>query len=368
MVRRRPSPAWHLLGTAGLVLLAVLYLLYGQWQARPIEDAGAGPVALAPAPPAIDAATFADTLFAGAAQVLAEDGIEAIQVSGTRGRPDRIQVGVPGDLALALVNLRLTRFADDRGGAALGAAEVIPGRRLEVRCGFGGAVTTVFTCERDRSKARRAGQIAVVVGGVGQRGWDDPLLARFSSQSEPLTLALVPNSARAEDFAAQAREAGHEILVELGAGEVAEAGDDEEGLLSAKVRNALQVVPKARGLAVSAEDGTAGDAQTADGLLAAIRGRGMFYFDSGASTVELASGAGGGTGVQCVGRDLDLDRDDDQAAIEARLWELGELAAQNGKAVGLLRAHRNALAALEAVLPRLAARGHRVVPASQVAR
>ncbi len=367
MVRRRPSPAWHLLGTAGLVLSAVLYLVYNQWQARPIDEPAAGPVALAPAPPAVDAASFADTLFAGAAQVLAEDGIEAAQVSGTRGHPDRIQVVVPGDLALALVNLRLTRFAEDRGGVALGASEVVPGRRLEVRCGFDGTVTTVFTCDRDRSKARRAGQIAVVVSGVGQHGWDDPLLERFSRQSEPLTLALVPNSARAEDFAAQAREAGHEILVELGAGEVAEAGDDEEGLLSAKVRNALQVVPKARGLAVSAEDGAAGDSHGADGLLAAVRGRGMYYFDGGASTAEL-TGVGGGTGVQCVGRDLDLDRDDDQAAIEARLWELGELAARNGQAVGLLRAHRNGLAALEAVLPRLAARGHRVVPASQVAR
>ena len=47
---------------------------------------------------------------------------------------------------------------------------------------------------------------------------------------------------------------------------------------------------------------------------------------------------------------------------------LEELAARNGQAVGLARARRSTLAALEAVLPRLETRGFRVVPASQAAR
>ena len=65
-------------------------------------------------------------------------------------------------------------------------------------------------------------------------------------------------------------------------------------------------------------------------------------------------------------RDLFIDLVDDQATIEAKLWELAELAATKGQAIGIGHDRDQTLLALEAVLPRLESRGFHFVHISAI--
>lgn len=377
LARRPTPPSWHLLLSLVLVAVAALVLLYAQWRSRPVAAPVVDAVRPVAAPPAADRQSFADTLFQGAEAALAEVGIQAGLIAKTRGAPDRVQVTVPGDLALTLVNLQLTHFAEERGGEVLGAVETVPGKKLELRCGFAGAATTLFALEQKRELQRTTGQLAVVIGEVGPDGWGDPLIERFLELPQPLTFALLPSGSRVTELAAQARQAGHEVLAYLpmesgkddpDAGDDAVNVEDEEQEIRDKVRQALGRVPRARGIATFLGSRATADYRVMDQVLAEMKGRGLYFLDSRTSAASVAGSAATGAGVRFVGRDLLLDEEDGQEAVEQRLWELGEMAARDGQAVGLARARRGTLAALEAVLPRLESRGFRVVPASQVAR
>ncbi|MFA6111636.1 MAG: divergent polysaccharide deacetylase family protein, partial [Candidatus Latescibacterota bacterium] len=342
LARRPTPPSWHLLLSLGLVAVAALVLLYAQWRSRPVAAPVVEAVRPAAAPPAADRQSFADTLFQGAEAALAEVGIQPGLIAKTRGAPDRVQVAVPGDLALTLVNLQLTHFAEERGGEVLGAVETVPGKKLELRCGFAGAATTLFALEQKRELQRTTGQLAVVIGEVGPDGWGDPLIERFLELPQSLTFALLPSGPRVAELAAQAREAGHEVLAYLpmesgedgpDAGEDAVSVEDEEQEIREKVRQALGLVPRARGIASFLGSRATADYRVMDQVLAEMKGRGLYFLDSRTSAASVAGSAAAGTGVRFVGRDLLLDEEDDQEAVEQRLWELSELATRNGQAV-----------------------------------
>ena len=116
MVKRPPRPSWHLALSGGLVLAAIVVLLYAQWRERPQEPIPPEPPSL-PAAPAPDAVALADTLYEAAETVLDELGIDADLIRKTRTEAglDRIEVRVPVDLPLPVVNLHLTRFVEARG-------------------------------------------------------------------------------------------------------------------------------------------------------------------------------------------------------------------------------------------------------------
>ena len=61
-----------------------------------------------------------------------------------------------------------------------------------------------------------------------------------------------------------------------------------------------------------------------------------------------------------------LDTEQQPSAIERQLWALADRAADDGHAIGVLRDHPAAHAALEAVLPRLEMRGYRFVAAASL--
>ena len=65
-------------------------------------------------------------------------------------------------------------------------------------------------------------------------------------------------------------------------------------------------------------------------------------------------------------RDLFFDHIDDPQAIRKALWELADLAVQNGGAIGIGHGRPNTLDALKDVLPKLQKRGFQFVWASEL--
>ena len=378
MVKRPPRPSWHLALSGGLVLAAIVVLLYAQWRERPQEPIPPEPPSL-PAAPAPDAVALADTLYEAAETVLDELGIDADLIRKTRTEAglDRIEVRVPVDLPLPVVNLHLTRFVEARGGQVLGAVETEPEQRVELRCGFAAQATTRFTLVRDRSIRRRTGQIAIVVDDVGYMSWDGRMIERFCALSQPLTLAILPNEGRVDGILALARKRGHEVILHLpmepddpgenpGEGAIRLDQTDEE--IRQQVRQALRKVSSAVGINNHMGSRATTDSRVMELVLGELKTRDLFFLDSRTSAESVAYGLARGMDVPALSRDLFIDPVDDRQAIEARLWELAGLAGRAGQAIGIGHDRENTLLALQTVLPRLETRGFRVVTLSHLVR
>ncbi len=94
---------------------------------------------------------------------------------------------------------------------------------------------------------------------------------------------------------------------------------------------------------------------------------GLYFVDSRTHRATVAERVAAELGVPHTRRDVFLDAEPhDPQAFARALRELARLAATRGTAVAIAHPHRESLAALAQALPRLAARGFRIVPVSAI--
>ena len=399
MTRRRRKPFWHLVLSGSLVAISIILVPYLHWRDLPPARPPAPAVQLEarrafnpPAPIAEPKARNRESLVALGGNiyqrvdaVLLELGIRPELISKQRSTKqvaahpvDLVRVRVPADLPLAAVNLHLTRFVRHCEGRVLSAAEFREAQKVEMRCGFDTVETTRFILERDARTERETGQIAIVLDDFGYASKNKWLFERFCALPYPLTLAVLPNEGRVRSLIDRARTSGHEVLVHLpmepddypdeDPGDGAVLVNQEEETIRRLVRNAIRRVPGAVGVNNHMGSRATADARVMEHVLQEVDRRGMFFLDSRTSSASVAYTVASRMDVPVLSRDLFIDPVDDAASVEKRLWELATLAARNGRAVGIGHDREQTLLALEAVLPRLEARGFQLVPVSQLVR
>jgi polysaccharide deacetylase 2 family uncharacterized protein YibQ len=358
LARKQRSPALHLALSALLLAAGAGLFFYSQWPLQAPESA--------PAPTAEreDLEAPAGELYTQVDGVLADMGLEAglvrkargVSLAPAGGLGDRIAVRVPVDLPLTELNLHLCRLVERCGGRVLKAAERQRGQQVEIYCEAG--QPTLFVLEHDPALRRRTGLIALLLEEAGARQWR--LLERFCSLRPPLGLALFPEGERLGEVLDLAQARGHQLLVHLPVDP--EEPPDAEALRQ-QLRLAFKRVPEAVGV-----DVPAANARCTAEVLREARKNELFFVDRAAALDFDAGAMAKEAKVRAVHRDLFIDEADNRAAVEKKLWELAELAAQRGQALGLGQTRESTLLALEAVLPRLEARGFRLVSLSQLAR
>ena len=110
------------------------------------------------------------------------------------------------------------------------------------------------------------------------------------------------------------------------------------------------------------------DARVMEQVLTEVKKHDLFFLDSRTAAASIAYGTALQLAVPALQRDLFIDTVDEAGAIEARLWELAELAAAQGHAIGIGHDREQTLLALQSVLPHLETRGFLFVPLSQLVR
>lgn len=359
LARKQRSPALHLVLTALLLAAGAGLFFYSEWPLQAPEPASA-PVAADE-----ESEEPVGSLYEQVDSALAELGLEPGLVRKTRGvalpsgqSGDRIAVRVPADLPLTELNLYLCRLVERCGGQVRSAAERQRGQLVEIYCEAG--EPTLFVLQRDGELHRRAGQIAVLLEEVGQGPARWRLLERFCALRPPLGLALFPEGDRLGEVLDLAQARGHQVLVHrpLDPEEL-----PEPEALRQLLRLDLKRVPEAMGVDLPGLD----EGLTAE-VLREARKNELVFVDRAAALDFDAGNMAREAKVRAVHRDLYLDEVDNRAAVEKKLWELAELAAQRGQALGLGQTRESTLLALEAMLPRLEARGFRLVSLSHLAR
>ncbi|MBI2502974.1 MAG: divergent polysaccharide deacetylase family protein [Candidatus Latescibacteria bacterium] len=359
LTRRQSSPALHLVLTALVLAAGAGIFFYTQWPLRAPEPASP------PAAVTEDREAPAGSLYEQVDGALAELGLEAGLIRKVRGvslalaggTGDRIAVRVPVDLPLTELNLYLSRLVERCGGRVLRAAEGQRGQQVEIYCEAD--QPTLFVLQRDHQLRRRAGLIAVLLEETGEGPGRWRLLERFCALRPPLGLALRPEGEHLGEVLDLAQARGHQVLVHLPV-------DPEEPPSAEALRQQLRLAFKRVPEAVGVDVPTADSLLTAEVLREARRNELLFVDRATALDFEAGEMAKGAR-VRAVHRDLFIDEVDNRSAVEKKLWELAELAAQQGQALGLGRSRESTLLALEAMLPRLEARGFRLISLSQLA-
>jgi len=366
LVKKPRSATWHLVLSAVVLVTAVATALYIEWRDRPEPAAVLAPPEVAQALVlATDARQFADAFYSDIDRALEERGLWPELVNKERGTIDHIRVRVPADLPLAEINLSLALAARARGGRILQAIETSADKRIKIECGFDSLHTTSITLTRSKER-RRTGRIAIVLDDFAS---DSRLVERFCALVQPLTLAILPNTGPVGAIAKRARQSGHQVIVHLpmeptdypaqDPGANAVMVDQSDKQIRQALRQALEQVPGAIGFNNHMGSKATADERVMRLLLAETKARELLFLDSRTTPTSIAFDLAREMGVASLRRDSFIDEIDERQAIEAKLWDLADMAGRTSTAIAIGHDRENTLLALENILPRLEMRGFR---------
>jgi polysaccharide deacetylase 2 family uncharacterized protein YibQ len=225
---------------------------------------------------------------------------------------------------------------------------------------------------QQRSAAVR---VAIVVGGLGIGGQSTGDAIRKLPPS--VSLAFAPYGAELERQATQAREDGHEVLVQapmepfdypdndpgpktLLVAATPEQNQDRLHWMLGRVPGAIGVVNYMGGRFTATEPAIAP-------VVRELGGRGLLYLDDGSSGRSLAAQVASGVGTAGARADVVIDAVQRGPEIDQALARLESLARQNGHAIGFASALPVSVERIARWLRQAEARGVTLVPVSALA-
>lgn len=212
-----------------------------------------------------------------------------------------------------------------------------------------------------------AASISLIIDDLGHRLSDGE---RATHLPGPVVCAVLPHTPHGPWLAQRAHAAGKEVMLHLpmqpDSNKDAGAGSLDAGMSEAEWRARLDrnlaSVPHAIGVNNHMGSRLTTEPRAMHWLMGALRERRLFFIDSLTTRDSLAARSARAQGLPSLTRDLFLDRDPSPAAVSAQLSELERLARERGHALAIGHPYPATLAALEAWLPQLGARGLTLIP------
>lgn len=219
---------------------------------------------------------------------------------------------------------------------------------------------------------RRDPRLAIVIDDLGydQSAADSLLALPF-----PITASVLPHLPLSAQVAEQAYRRGDQVLLHLPMESESDSTKREEvelrvGMNPKQVESTLEgmleTVPHVAG--VNNHEGSRASADPAlmEALMPALGQRGLFFIDSRTTAATVAYDAAKRSGVRAASRKVFLDDTPTREAILEQLDLVAREALRDGSAIAIGHPHPATIAALSRGLPRLTARGIRVVLVSEV--
>ena len=209
--------------------------------------------------------------------------------------------------------------------------------------------------------------LSLIIDDLGQSPARD---SRTLALPGPVTLAIMPDTPHAADFARQAHKAGKTVMVHMpmdpAGGPFAWRPDLPTSQLLARLQAAVQAVPYAAGLNNHEGSRMTSQPEAMAMLMGELQQRGMFFVDSRTSAATVAAAKAQGIGLASLSRDVFLDDTRTVEAIAGQLEKAIALAHKQGTVVIIGHPYPQTLEVLERELPRLKARGVEWIPIRQM--
>ncbi|MFF7707504.1 divergent polysaccharide deacetylase family protein [Pseudomonas sp. NPDC007930] len=209
--------------------------------------------------------------------------------------------------------------------------------------------------------------ISIIIDDLGQNPVRD---TRALNLPGPVTLAVMPDTPHAADFARQAHKAGKTVIIHMpmdpAGGPFAwhPALSPEE--LQARLLAAFKAVPYAAGLNNHEGSRMTSQPEAMAALMATLQQRRMFFIDSRTSAKTVAAAKAQAIGLASASRDVFLDDTRTAEAISGQLQAAIRLAKKQGSALVIGHPYPVTLDVLERELPKLQAEGVRWIPVRQL--
>jgi uncharacterized protein len=219
----------------------------------------------------------------------------------------------------------------------------------------------LLCCLAGVAHAAPAPQKAYITLIIDDLGQNLPRDRRVLALPGPVTMAIMPDTPHATEFAREAHRAGKIVILHMpmdpATGPFAWHPDLPIDELEKRLNTALKVVPYTAG--INNHMGSRMTSQTAamTWLMADLQRRHKFFVDSRTSAQTVAAAEAQKIGLASVSRDVFLDDEPTEAAIFTQLQTAISLARKQGSAVMIGHPYPQTLAVLERELPKLKAQG-----------
>lgn len=332
-----------LLSGAGLLLIGGGAFL--QWHGDPMGGephvvtaitpaktiASAQPAAPKARAAATSEATSTTTLPAGdalASEIEQKSGVKVVRNGGAEA-PGSVIIDVPKVLAQRLAPAPDPRLVEKRRYGLLPRVD-----------SDGARPSDVYARPAPAAKPPR---IALIVGGVGLS--DQATAAAINSLPGPVTLAFAPYGKDLKAKVQQARDAGHEVILQLPMEPIdyPQANPGPHTLLASataaentdNLHWLLSRFTGYTGVANFLGGKFTSDAKVLKPLLREIGQRGLFYIDDGSSARSIGLATAAEVGLPAVSADLILDAQGGDL-MDANFTKLETLARSQGTAIGMM--------------------------------
>ncbi|MFY1666155.1 divergent polysaccharide deacetylase family protein [Pseudomonas sp. Pseu.R1] len=207
-------------------------------------------------------------------------------------------------------------------------------------------------------KSPKVAYISLIIDDLGQSPEKD---SRALALPGPVTLAIMPDTPHATDFARQAHKAGKTVMLHMpmdpATGPYAWRPDLPLTELESRLNAALMKVPYAAGI-----NNHEGSRMTAEPvamawLVGELQRRHLFFVDSRTSAKTVAAAEAQKIGLASLSRDVFLDDERTAEAINSQFQAAIKLAHKQGSAVMIGHPYPVTMEVLERELPKLKAQG-----------
>lgn len=209
--------------------------------------------------------------------------------------------------------------------------------------------------------------LSIIIDDLGQSPAKD---SRTLALPGPVTMAIMPDTPHATDFARQAHKAGRTVILHMpmdpATGPYAWHPDLALPELEQRLEAALAKVPYAAGVNNHMGSRMTAQAQAMAWLMGELQRRDLFFVDSRTSAATVAAAKAQAIGLASVSRDVFLDDVRTTEAIAGQLRLAVELARKQGTAVAIGHPYPQTLEVLERELPRLKAQGVELIELRQM--
>ena len=213
-------------------------------------------------------------------------------------------------------------------------------------------------------------QVALIIDDIGYRPTDKAVL----SLPAGITLSVLPHTPVGAELAKQAHAKGHEIMLhlpmqalngkKLGPGGLTNQMDEAE--IKQQVSSALASIPYVKGANNHMGSLLTQIEQPMNWVMEALKQHQLYFVDSVTTKYTTAGKQADVIGVPLLTRQLFLDNDTREAALEKQFQRMIAKAHQLGHLVAIAHPHPDTIAYLRANLPRLEQEGISLVPASSL--
>ena len=227
----------------------------------------------------------------------------------------------------------------------------------------------LFSLMAGVAQAAPAGKayMSIIIDDLGQSNERD---SRTLALPGPVTMAIMPDTPHATDFARQAHKAGRTVILHMpmdpATGPYAWHPGTPIEELAKRLDAALAKVPYAAGINNHMGSRMTAQREPMAWLMGELQQRHLFFVDSRTSAATVAAAEAQRIGLAHVSRDVFLDDVRTTEAITGQLQQGIALARRQGSAVLIGHPYPQTLEVLERELPRLRSQGIELIRLKQM--